>query len=230
MELVNEAGGVIVGNIGSALTIDTGGATITNAGLVENVGSGGVVVESPIDNTGTLFAAGGTLKLEGAVTGAGIGKINGGTLEAVSTFSQNVAFTGATGVLELAHSQSYAGTITGFSKSGGTSLDLEDITFTSGKTTASFTGTTTSGVLTVTDGTHTAKIKLTGDYLTSKFTTSSDGHGGTTIVDPTGPAAVQRFIEAAARMAPATVAIAIPTSDPRDPIAPRLARPGAATA
>jgi hypothetical protein len=36
----------------------------------------------------------------------------------------------------------------------------------------------------VTDGTHTANIALLGNYLASTFVTSSDGHGGTAIVDP----------------------------------------------
>jgi hypothetical protein len=83
-------------------------------------------------------------------------------------------------------------------------------------------------VLTVTNGTQTAEINLTGDYLASTFTASSDGHGGTTVVDPTGPAAAQRFIEAAARMAPSAVAITTRTGEPRDAIPPMLARPGAA--
>ena len=51
-----------------------------------------------------------------------------------------------------------------------------------------YAGTAASGVLSVTDGTHTAKIHLTGEYTTSTLTVSSDGHGGTTIVDPTRPA------------------------------------------
>jgi len=218
--LVNDAAGVIIGNETTALTIDTGTATIDNAGLIENVGAGGVVVQSAIDNTGTLFAAGGTLVLEDTVTGAGIGKINGGTLEAVSTFSENVAFAGATGVLELVHSQSYTGAITGFSKTGGTSMDLEDVTFTSGKTTATFSGTSASGVLTVTNGTQTAKIKLTGDYLTSKFTTSRDDHGGTSVVDQTASspsageaASVQRFVAAAAALG-AKAGAALEPADP----------------
>jgi hypothetical protein len=39
-------------------------------------------------------------------------------------------------------------------------------------------------VLTVTDGTHTAKIALLGNYTASTFTLSDDGHGGTKVVDP----------------------------------------------
>ena len=101
-----------------------------------------------------------------------------------SAFSENVTFNGKSGALALADSQAYAGTISGFSHTGATSLDLKDITFTSGITKASFSGTTAGGTLTVTDGTHTAKIALSGNYTAAVFTTSSDGHGGTTVIDP----------------------------------------------
>ena len=46
-------------------------------------------------------------------------------------------------------------------------------------------GNATGGTLTVTDGTKTAHIALSGDYLSSTWTLSSDGKGGTTVVDPT---------------------------------------------
>jgi hypothetical protein len=110
------------------------------------------------------------------------------------------------------------------------SLDLQDISFTSGVTTATFSGTSTAGVLTVTNGTQTATINLTGDYLASTFTTSADTDGGTVVIDPTGPTAVQRFIEASARIAPAAAAVVSPTGEVSDPIAPMLARPGFALA
>ena len=187
MILVNQSGGVIDGNDALALTINTGANTIANAGLIEATGAGGVIVDSAVASTGKLYADGGVLTLDGAVTGAGTGYVNGGTLDAASTFTENVTFLGTTGVLELAHSQTYTGDITDFSKTGATSLDLADITFTAGTTKATYSGTATSGVLTVTDGTHTAKITLEGNYTTSTFTTSSDGHGGTKIVDPTAP-------------------------------------------
>ena len=72
-----------------------------------------------------------------------------------------------------------------FPPPGGTSLDLEDVGFVS-PAQASFSGDAGSGVLTVTDGTHTAKITLSGDYLDTDFTSASDGQGGTLI---TGSAA-----------------------------------------
>jgi hypothetical protein len=111
--------------------------------------------------------------------------ISGGTADFASTFTENVTFSGTTGVLELAKSQTYTGSITGLStSSGGSTLDLLDISFVSGTTKATFSGTSTSGTLTVTDGTHTAKISLIGNYLGHSFTTASDGHGGTTVSDP----------------------------------------------
>ena len=73
--------------------------------------------------------------------------------------------------------------ISGFSHGGTTSLDLRDIGFVSASE-AIFSGNVSGGVLTVSDGTHTARIKLLGDYTKATFTASSDGHGGTVVVDP----------------------------------------------
>ncbi|HXU99359.1 MAG TPA: hypothetical protein VG166_02555 [Caulobacteraceae bacterium] len=185
MALVNEAGGQIIGNQTLALILDTGARTIANAGLIENTGKGGTMIMSAVNNTGTLMAgAAGTLTLAGTVTGAGVGRINGGTLYAKNKFTQNVTFAGTTGVLELGVATAYTGAVSGLSKTGTDWLDLADIAFTSGVTKATYSGTTASGTLTVTDGTHTAHIKLMGNYTASTFTVSSDGHGGTKVVDP----------------------------------------------
>jgi len=143
-----------------------------------------------VDNEGLIETLGGTLTVNGAFTGAGSASINGGLLDFASTFSQNVTFLGAAGTLELAKSRNYGGTIAGFSKAGGTSLDLADIGFI-GAGEATYKGNKSGGTLTVSDGTHTAKINLTGDYRSTTFVASSDGHGGTTIVGSgmDGPAA-----------------------------------------
>ncbi|MGH9809483.1 MAG: hypothetical protein ACRD9W_19890, partial [Terriglobia bacterium] len=50
------------------------------------------------------------------------------------------------------------------------------------------------GTLSVTDGTHTTNITLLGNYLASTFVTSSDGHGGTSIVDPVLTSANQQSV------------------------------------
>lgn len=183
LTLVNEAKGVIVGSQAATLTLDTGPNTIVNAGIILARGAGGVMIESAVANSGFLASDGGMLTVNGAVSGTGKTLIYAGTVDFTSGFSQNVIFQKTTGVLELAQSQNYAGTVSGFSKTGGTSLDLRDIGFV-GTAEATYSGTATSGVLTVTDGAHTAHIKLQGDYLGSIFTASSDGHGGTIVIDP----------------------------------------------
>jgi hypothetical protein len=188
-------------------TLQAGDATHPDADLV---------VQGMLINFATIKVVSGAMDIVGAVFGAGKAIIAGGTLELGSTFNEAVAFTGTSGVLQLAKSQSYAGAISGFSLSGGTSLDLRDIGFTSGTTTASYVdnGAHTGGVLSVTDGTHTANIKLIGNFSASTFTTSSDGAGGTTVVDPGAKAAaVSSFVAAMASFFGAAGGVAVPTAD-----------------
>jgi hypothetical protein len=209
LTLVNDAGGTIDGDQTTALTINTGTATIANPGTIENQGAGGTLIESALANTGLLEALAGTLTVSGAVTGTGTVRITDGTADFTSTFSENVAFAAkSTGTLELAHSLTYDGTISGFSKTGINSLDLGDIAYAEGTTLATFSGTTASGTLTVTDGTHIARITLKGDYIGSTFTTKSDGHGGTIVVDPTEGAAAPVATPRPAALVPFTSAMA----------------------
>jgi len=184
MGLINRNRGVVDGNGSHALIIDTGSNQVANAGLIEATGAGGVTISSAVLSSGVLEAAGGTLTVNGEVRGPGHGVIASGALIVNGAFNQNVTFTATSGTLELGKSQGYAGAISGFSLTGGTSLDLQDIAFVSASE-ATFSGTATSGVLTVTDGTHTAHLHLSGNYLAATFTASSDGHGGVIIHDPT---------------------------------------------
>ncbi len=203
LHLVNRAAGVIdATGTNNALILNTNLETITNAGLIETTGTGGCVVGSAIVNSGTLLADGGTLTLNAAVTGRGAVDIAKGILDIANVgAAENVAFTGKTGKLELAQSQSYSGKVTGFSLRGRTTLDLRDIAF-DGATTVSYSGTKSGGTLTVTHGSEVASIRLVGDYRSSVFTLSRDGHGGTNVVDPpaAGAAAapVHRLVEAMA--------------------------------
>jgi hypothetical protein len=167
-----------------------------------------MTVMSAILNGGRLLAQNATLTQVGAVSGKGSAVIGaGGTLVFDAAFSQDVSFTGSTGELVLAQSQGYSATISGFSTSGGTSLGLRDIGFVSPNE-ATFSG----GVLTVTDGTHAAHIKLAGDFSGSTFTASSDGHGGTLVVDPT-ERTLQAMVQAMAAFS-APVGHLAPTHDP----------------
>ena len=211
----------------------------TNAGLIEATKGGVLTIGAPLVNRGTLAVHGGTLTVNGAVTGTGIAEIDGGTLDLKLSFNEAVAFTGTTGVLDLARSKTYSAAITGFSRSGGTSLDLGDIAFV-GSTEATFSGTRTGGVLTVTDGKHTAHIDLDGAYNTSMFIASSDGQGGTIVVASRAKgnmastsgqiAPARQFIDVMAGFAASAVAGPIYTSEAWSPREPALTNPRVAAA
>jgi large repetitive protein len=63
-------------------------------------------------------------------------------------------------------------------------IDLVAIAYHSGTTTLGYSGNTLSGTLTVTDGTHTARLAMLGDHALANFTLADDGHGGTLVSDP----------------------------------------------
>ena len=131
-----------------------------------------------LTGTGTANAPTTTADTSGAsITGASILEIGGSS-------SANVNFAAAaTGTLRLDNSQAYTGHVSGFSPN--TKFDLSDINFASNTTTATYSGDTTHGTLTVKDASsHTANIALQGNYQGLVWATSADGHGGTTVIDP----------------------------------------------
>ncbi len=205
-DAVTLASGQTLVDAGS-LSLGSSKNTLTNGGLIETTGAGNLTIKGALKNTSVIAAKGGVLTVIGAVSGLGSASIDGGVLDTAGAFTQNVSFTGTTGVLELAQSQGYTGSVSGFSKSGKTSLDLRDVSF-GGGTTASFSGTSKSGILTITDGAHTAHITLKGNYTGSTFIVSSDGAGGTLVVDPNAkgaafstPASPHAFAAAASALA-----------------------------
>jgi hypothetical protein len=220
--------------IGAAATFSTSGAVSIAAG--QSVVDAGLLTlgasKITIANAGTIETLGGTVTAKGRVTGTGKAIVDGGTLDFKSSFNQAVTFVGGVGTLELAQSQSYTATISGFSKTGGTSLDLVDIAFI-GSGEATFSGTKAGGSLTVTDGTHTAHINLIGNYLSSTWIAESDGHGGVVVHDPPGAAAAaapHAFIAAMAGMGPGGAAGLEPTHAWRRHAPPILLGPHAAIA
>jgi probable HAF family extracellular repeat protein len=174
-------------NSGSYITLNdpraTGG---TNANGVNDAGQ---IVGSYSDNGGTHgFVA-------TPVTGARVTIGAGEALEVTSASSGTVAFSGATGVLQLDNSQSFSGTVAGMT--GQDTIDFADIDPTRVQP-PSYFGDASGGTLTLSDGSRTANIALIGNYLASSFVASSDGHGGTSVVDPpTGmnqPLATQPYV------------------------------------
>ena len=118
--------------------------------------------------------------------GVGSDTINSGTtLELVGASGADVLFantSGHTGTLVLENSVSFTGQITGFTGDGtvfnSDSIDLKDINFATAKEAYS------DGTLTVSAGVDVASIHFDGSYDFGNFIFSSDGHGGTLVVDP----------------------------------------------
>jgi hypothetical protein len=104
----------------------------------------------------------------------------GATVELSTPYTGPATFTGSSGTLKLDNPTSFSGTVAGMSSQD--TLDLVGINFSTLQQ-PTFSGTASGGTLSVTDGTHSASIALLGNYMASTFATSSDGQGGTSIVD-----------------------------------------------
>ena len=158
-----DASGSSVGGT-AAFTLDSA-PTVTVADNTSGFATGASVgtVAQPASNTAMVIDAGATQELADAYSGT-------------------VSFAGTTGTLIVDHSSSFSGTITGQLGIGNV-IDLADITA-GPNLTMSYSGNNSPGTLTVSDGTHTANIALDGNYSLANFTAYSDGHGGTSIVDP----------------------------------------------
>ena len=180
LTLVNE--GTIDADGTNALVIDTGAHTVTNTGTLEATGTGGLVIHGDIANSGLLWANGGDLTVTGNVSGSGSAMIDGAaTLEFGAASSEHVTFDAeSTGTLKLDDLQHFTGHIAGLTNSNA--LDLADINFATLQT-PDFSGDSTHGTLTVTDGTHTAYLDMQGDFTASAWQTLNDGHGGVLVTD-----------------------------------------------
>ncbi len=208
----------VIQSIGGDIVVK--GNLINNLGVIETANSGVVVVQGNVANNGLIETFGGSIEAKGDVTGPGSVEIMGGKIKFDGAFSQSVTF-GATGILALAEANHFKAAVTGFST--GNAFDLTRIGLVSANE-ATFKGTAAGGRLTVTDGLHTARIALSGDYLGATFIAASDGAGGVIITEAIaaapGPASPGHFAAAAASLGPAP---AIASALSRGP--PRLAAP-----
>ena len=141
-----------------------------------------------LDTASTVIEASGSLKiaLDHVVQPSAIDA--GSTLELTGIASGSVTFKAATGMLVLDQSTQFTGSIIGLTGDGTAAhsdqIDLKDISYGAG-TTVSYSGNASGGVLTVTDAqSHTAHLSLVGNYANSSFNLSSDGNGGTMVIDP----------------------------------------------
>ena len=186
--------GSIETNSGGPVTFD---ATVMNDGFIRD-SRGSMTFRSSLINNGVLVERRGYMIVEGAISGTGKARIVGGQLEFASAASQSIDFRGS-GDLVLDKSLNFSGMISGFGANGGNALDLRDVAYVDSSE-ATFSGNAHGGVLTVTDGTHTASLQLKGDFLTTQFIAASDGQGGVIVTDATAPSP-HAFVSAMAQIA-----------------------------
>ena len=192
LALTNDSGGTIDANVrGETLTIDTG-TTVTNTGTLEATNGGTLVIEDNVNGTGTIEANGGAVSIQSGVAIAGTEAvtITGGGLvdfqgSATATLDLDALFLGA-GILELDHSQTYDGTVSGYSDS--VVFDLHDINFIAGTTTVTNIDPGIDGPgsdeLQIADGTHIADIIVEGTGYDANWAVLDWKYGGTLVVDP----------------------------------------------
>ncbi|MGY4436270.1 VCBS repeat-containing protein [Bradyrhizobium sp. F1.13.1] len=180
LTLINQ--GTIIATGTNALEIDTGDNTVVNSGTIAVSGGGGLVIDSNVDNSGLLWAHGANITLNGSVSGSGTALMDGvATIEFRAASSAHVALdAAATGTIVIHDSFDFSGVVSGFD--GDDHLDLLDVAFGDG-TTASYVANQagTGGILSVTDGVHTANISLLGQYDPASFQIEADKSMGTLI-------------------------------------------------
>ncbi|MDP9658123.1 UNVERIFIED_ORG: VCBS repeat-containing protein, partial [Pseudomonas putida] len=176
MMLVN-SGLILAGGV-NALVIDTGSSAVTNTGVLQASGSGGLLIESALVNSGSLWANDGNITIHGDAAGAGSATISGSAmLEFGAASDQHVTFdSGAAGTLKLDVSTAFSGSVSGFA--AGDKLDFGDVAFGADtQITYAANDTGTGGLLMVSDGAHAAQIALNGQYAAAGLQANAEGSG-----------------------------------------------------
>jgi uncharacterized membrane protein YeiB len=125
---------------------------------------------------------------------------------------QTVRFGFGGGTMALHTVTPFGGTIVGFSKTGATAIDFEEFDF-GASTTATYSGTTSGGVLTLTEGRATASVTLVGNYTRVTFNIADDGTGMALVTASMAPgAAAHAMSTAMAAFAPASSAALTPAT------------------
>ena len=184
MTLINNGTIIAIGT--HALVVDTGPNAVTNAGTLEATGSGGLIVNSDIANSGLIWAHGGNITINGAVTGSGSATISGtASLEFGAASSADITFAAdAAGTLILKDAADFTGTISGLSSND--QIDLTNIRYAIASVySVTYSLSTNLTTLVIADGTNTDTINLVGNYtINTAWHFSDDGHGGTIVSDP----------------------------------------------
>ncbi|WP_085707965.1 S-layer family protein [Pseudomonas sp. B23(2017)] len=162
----------------NALVIDTGSSAVINTGVLQANGSGGLVIESALINSGSLWANDGNITVHADASGAGRATISGSAiLEFGAASDQHVTFdSGAAGMLKLEKSTAFSGSISGFA--AGDKLAFGDVAFGANtQITYAANDTGTGGMLTLSDGAHLTHVAMNGQYAAAGLQANAEGSG-----------------------------------------------------
>ncbi|WP_095051635.1 VCBS domain-containing protein [Pseudomonas sp. Irchel s3b2] len=181
MVLVNA--GLILASGLNSLVLDTGSHTITNSGVLESTGEGGMTVASAVDNSGHLWANGGDMRLLADVIGNGSATIDGdATLSFDGAVHGSVAFHGeGAGTLVIAQAEAASSLVGILGLESDDMLTFGDLAF-GANTQLSYSANASGagGLLTVDDGVHRAEVNLLGHYTVEDFQVTG-GETGTQV-------------------------------------------------
>ncbi|MGH7066105.1 MAG: beta strand repeat-containing protein [Stellaceae bacterium] len=181
-DFVNDSG-IGIGAMPNSKFVNLAGAT-----LEKTAGLGDSMVAVPVTNSGAVIVASGEIEFQNTISGAGSFTIRPDTTlqfdgSVAKTARVNFSSTSG-GDLLLLDAPQFGAAIHGFGGTGTDEIDLRDVNFSSPLFRLGYTGNTTQGVLTATDGTNTASLTMFGKYTKASFHASADGLGGTQIFDP----------------------------------------------
>ena len=172
-------GTVDVASASGTLTID---GALWGQGTLTKTGAGTLVLAGSGGTSGGITVAAGTLALSGTGGFLDVVTITGGTLAVASAASVSgaaITFGTGGGTLEidapLANGSTFGAALNGVGF--GAAIDLRGLAYTAGST-----ATVSGGTLTVTSAGISNTVTLSNPSLTS-FSTVSDGHGGTLVID-----------------------------------------------
>jgi hypothetical protein len=181
-----------------SISIGAGGSFLVTQGQYAGQNS----IPSIADNGSFTVAQSASANIAGSVSGAGSFNLGGNAsliisgadtvtgsftigsnsnLEFVAPETAKITLTGTSSNLKF-DSLSPTGQISGLNATD--KIDLAGLRWVQGSMTAKFSGGTSGGILTVSNGAQSVAINLTGNYMQSSWHLSADKTGGTIVVDP----------------------------------------------
>ena len=159
---------------------------MTNSGTIEATGAGGLQLVGSVVNNGLILAQGSSVTIGGDVSGSGHVELAGNaTVEFAAGAANDLALDAdAAGLIVFDHSAGFGGAISGLNADDR--IDLRDVAFGAATTLSYVDDGSGGGVLTVSDGIHSAQLRLVGSYQASDFVLGADDQGGLLLTNHAG--------------------------------------------